>query len=182
MTTRRGNQFLYRYSESGGILFSETQTKKRFALCKEALSSNKKYSTRFKYIYESQQDIEKVAITTDDDIDQFTLKYFQLQQFAWGGLYSTYKDFCSPVGAFYPFVRTRFNSHQAIDEGCIWIGGIDSFPLIYVANNIAKWVCPYSVGGFVRTEPFLPYAEARKILPRLANKKIYPDLDVPLAF
>jgi len=47
----------------------------------------------------------------------------------------------------------------------------------YVANNIAKWVCPYSQGGFVRVEPFLPYAEAKKILPRLMNKRIYPDLD-----
>jgi len=87
-------------------------------------------------------------------------------------------SFAAAEGAFFPFVRTRFNSHQAIDEGCIWIGNRSEYPLIYVQNCVAKWVCPYSKCGFVRTEPFLPVDEARKILPRLMNRVIYPDLEV----
>jgi hypothetical protein len=107
---------------------------------------------------------------------EFTEKYLDLYQRAWGGEYFNVDKFASAEGAFFPFVRTRFNSHQPIDEGCIWIGSASEYPLIYVANNVAVWVCPYSAGGFVRTEPFLPYAEIRKILPRLMNKRIYPDL------
>jgi hypothetical protein len=107
----------------------------------------------------------------------FTDRYFQLQQRAWGGMYFDFtKKFASAEGAFFPFVRTRFNSHQPIDEGCVWIGNATSYPLIYVHNKIAKWLCPYSAGGFVRKEPFLPFAEAREILPLLLNKKIYPDI------
>jgi hypothetical protein len=108
----------------------------------------------------------------------FTKQYFELNQKAWGGEYLDYDKITAPEGAFFPFVRTRFNSHQPIDEGCIWIGNMSEFPRIYVNNSVARWTCPYSKCGFVRKEPFLPMAEARKILPRLMNKVIYPDLDV----
>lgn len=108
----------------------------------------------------------------------FTDRYFQLQMRGWGGVYTSYDQSALPEGAFLPFVRTRFNSQAPVDEGCIWIGSFSEFPRIYVANNVAKWVCPYSKSGYVITEVFLPYAEARKILPRLADRRIYPDLDV----
>lgn len=177
--SRKGSTRLeYKYSESGKILFTENQTKQRFALCKEALSCNKKYTTRFKDIYESRAEIEDHVVTDLVTVDALTDKYFDLQMRAWGGVYIEYGRFSSPVGAFYPFVRTRFNSHQAIDEGCVWIGGLSEYPLIYVNNNIAKWISPYSPGGYVRKEPFLSAPEAKKILPRLTNKAIYPDLDV----
>ena len=177
MSQKRQPKLHYKYSETGALLFTEAQTKKRFALCREALTGNKKYSLRVKRIYESQKDLESHCIKECVSLDIFTKQYLELYQRAWGGEYFNYNKFCSAEGAFFPFVRTRFNSHQPIDEGCIWIGNINSYPLIYVANNIAKWVCPYSQGGFVRVEPFLPYAEAKKILPRLMNKRIYPDLD-----
>lgn len=167
----------YKYSETGALLFTGAQTKKRFALCREALTGNKKYSLRVKKIYESQKDLESHCIKEYVMQDAFTKNYLELYQRAWGGEYFDYREFCSAEGAFFPFVRTRFNSHQPVDEGCIWIGNINSYPLIYVANNVAKWVCPYSQGGFVRVEPFLPYAEVKRILPRLMNKRIYPDLD-----
>ena len=133
---------------------------------------------RLKNIYSSQIDIEKNAMKTFEIAGLFTDRYFQLQQRAWGGVYFNYKNFSAVEGAFFPFVRTKFNSYQAVDEGCIWIGSKSEYPLIYVHNNIAKWNCPYSKCGFVRVEPFLPTDEARKILPRLMNKVIYPDLQV----
>jgi len=178
MTQRRVKKLCFKYSETGALLFTETQTKKRFALCKEALTNKKRYSLRIKDIYESQEDVERNAMKEFQILGLFTDRYFQLQQRAWGGVYFDYNNFAAAEGAFFPFVRTRFNSHQAIDEGCIWIGNRSEYPLIYVQNCVAKWVCPYSKCGFVRTEPFLPVDEARKILPRLMNKVIYPDLEV----
>ncbi|MGA1645965.1 MAG: hypothetical protein ACO4AV_13410 [bacterium] len=166
----------FKYSETGALLFTAEQTRRRFALCREALTGNKKYSLRVKRIYSSQKEVEDYCIKDFTSEDIFTANYMKLYQRAWGGEYFDYRGFCSAEGAFFPFVRTRFNSHQPIDEGCIWIGNISSYPLIYVANNIAKWACPYSQGGFVRVEPFLPYAEVRKILPRLMDKRMYPDL------
>lgn len=160
------------------MLFTEAQTKRRFALCREVLTGNKKYSLRIKKIYESQKDIESHCFTEFTFEDVFTRKYTELYQRAWGGEYFDYNKFCAAEGSFFPFVRTRFNSHQPIDEGCIWIGAKDCYPLIYVANNVAKWICPYSEGGFVRIEPFLPYSEVRKILPRLMDKRVYPDLSL----
>lgn len=180
MTRGRAKKLQFRYSENGEILFTETQTKNRLRLCKEALSNDKAYTTRFKSIYESDDDIRYNAMREFQIAGLFTDRYFQLQQRAWGGIYEDYKNLASIEGAFFPFVRTRFNSHQPIDEGCIWIGSLTMYPLIYVHNNVAKWVCPYSKGGFVRKEPFLPFAEVRKILPRLMNQAIYPDLSIHL--
>ena len=137
---------------------------------------------RLKRIYDSQAEIENHSIQRFEFAAKFTDNYFHLSQRAWGGEYFNYDKTCATEGAFYPFVRTVFNSHRPVDEGCIWIGGLDSYPLIFVPNTISIWVCPYSIGGFLRTEPFLPYYEAMKILPRLMNKKIYPDLDVQLTY
>jgi hypothetical protein len=147
---------------------------------KEALTNNKNYTLRVKDIYSSLSEIEENCIADPDKVYLFTPRYFELSEIAWGGKYIDYTTIASPEGAFFPFVRTRFKSHQPIDEGCIWIGTASEFPLIYVANNVARWTCPYSKCGFVRKEPFLPMAEARKILPRLMNKVMYPDLDVTI--
>ena len=170
----------FKFSETGALLFTGEQTKRRFALCKESLSNKKSYSVRIKKIYESQIDLEQNCIKKYESELNFTKRYFELYQRAWGGEYFDINKFAAAEGSFFPFVRTRFNSHQPIDEGCIWLGSASAYPLIYVANNIARWVCPYSRGGYVRCEPFLPYAEAKKILPRLINKRIYPDLDFDL--
>jgi hypothetical protein len=142
------------------------------------LSNNKSYTTRFKDIYESLEEIENNAMKEFEIAGLFTDRYFQLQMRGWGGVYTNYDQSALPEGAFLPFVRTRFNSQTPVDEGCIWIGSFSEFPRIYVANNVAKWVSPYSNSGYVATEVFLPYAEARKIVSRLSNKRIYPDLDV----
>lgn len=177
MNQKRSQKLHFKFSETGTLLFTEAQTKRRFALCREAITCKKKYSLRIKKIYINQLDLEKYCLKSYVSEVEFTKRYFELYQRAWGGEYFIPEKFAAAEGAFFPFVRTRFNSHQPIDEGCIWIGSANEYPLIYVANNIARWVCPYSAGGHVRTEPFLPYAEARKILPRLMNKRIYPDLD-----
>lgn len=181
MSQKEAKKLHVKYSESGRILFTATQTKRRLSLCKEALSNNKSYSIRFKDIYKSQVDIENKSIPHSGVLHLFTERYFELQQRAWGGAYKLFNSgFASAEGAFFPFVRTKFNSHMPVDEGCIWIGSMTAYPLIYVQNGIAKWVCPYSKMGFVRKEPFLPFAEARSILPRLMNKAIYPDLNVEI--
>lgn len=180
MTQKQKTKLYYRYSESGEILFTENQTKKRIMLCREALSNDKSYSTRFKNIYESCAQIEENAVKEFSTTDFFTAKYFELQQLGWGGLYEDYSKIAAPLGAFFPFVRTRFNSHQPVDEGCVWIGNLSSYPLIYVANNVARWVSPYSGSGFVRKEPFLPAPEMKKILSKISNRVRYPDLQVDI--
>ena len=177
MTQRRVKKLHFKYSETGALLFTKAQTKKRFALCREALTNSKSYSLRIKDIYENQEDLERNAMKEFLIESLFTDKYFQLQQRPWGGVYFNYEELAAPEGAFFPFVRTRFRTHRAIDEGCIWIGNKSEFPLIYVHNFIAKWTSPISKSGFVRTEPFLPVDEAKKILPRLMNKVIYPDIN-----
>ena len=182
MSSERKAKLHLKYSESGATLFTTAQTKRRFALCTTALTSNKKYSVRLKRIYRSQIDIERSICMDSESKQNMTDIYFDLSQRAWGGEYFQYNKTFATEGAFYPFVRTIFNSYRPVDEGCIWIGSIHEYPLIYVANTIANWKCPYSKGGFVRTEPFLPYYEAMKILPRLQNKKIFPDLDVQLTY
>jgi hypothetical protein len=160
------------------LLFTKTQTKRRFAICKTVLANGRNYSVRLKKVYDSQLEIEKYANILFDSKTRFTSTYFNLAQLAWGGEYFAYDKTCATEGAFYPFVRTIYNSQRPVDEGCIWIGAVDCYPVIYIANKVANWISPYSKGGFLRTEPFLPYHEAIKILPRLLNKKIYPDLDV----
>ena len=178
MTRKVAKRFYAKYSQRGELLITANQVKNRLHLCREALSNNKSYTTRFKDIYESLEEIENNAMKEFEIAGLFTDRYFQLQMRAWGGVYTSYDQSALPEGAFLPFVRTRFNSQTPIDEGCIWIGSFSEFPRIYVANSIAKWVSPYSKSGYVITEVFLPYAEARKILPRLADRRIYPDLDV----
>jgi len=178
MTRKVAKRFCAKYSQRGELLITANQVKNRLHLCREALSNNKSYTTRFKDIYESLEEVENNAMKEFEIAGLFTDRYFQLQMRAWGGVYTSYDQSALPEGAFLPFVRTRFNSQTPVDEGCIWIGSFEEFPRIYIANSIAKWVSPYSGMGFVRVEPFLPYAEARKILPRLADKRMYPDLDV----
>lgn len=178
MTQKVAKRFVAKYSERGELLITASQVKKRLHLCREALSNNKSYTTRFKDIYESLEEIENNAMKEFEIAGLFTDRYFQLQMRGWGGVYANYDQSALPEGAFLPFVRTRFNSQTPVDEGCIWIGSFSEFPRIYVANNVAKWVSPYSKSGYVITEVFLPYAEARKILPRLADRRMYPDLDV----
>ena len=182
MSPRRAAKLHYKYSETGKILFTEAQTKKRFQLCKEALSSDKKYTTRFKDVYLNCQDMEDNCIQEFNVPDLFTDRYFELQQRGWGGIYKNFDSkFSAPEGAFFPFTRTRFKSFTPIDQGCIWIGNHNCYPLIFVHNSIAIWLSPYSKMGFVRKEIFLPYAEARAIMPRLLNKVIYPDVPVDFA-
>jgi hypothetical protein len=165
------------YSESGRLVFSKSQTDNRFALCKAALCPTRIHTIRLKAIYEDTEDIEKFAINDFDEL-LFNRMLVRLSQIAWGGVFTKYDLDYSPEGAFYPFVRFSGRGYKPIDTGAIWIGARHCYPRIFVDNGVANWVEPYSRSGIVMTEPFEPYANVRQNMRRLANKAIYPMLEL----
>lgn len=178
-TRKRENQkFHGRYSDDGHFYFSRTQTDNRFALCKESLTYKKGVKIRLRRIYSSIKDVEKCSLPEYWSVHKLHKRYVDLALLADGGRYYRYDQECCPEGALFPFVRTANSSLAPIDTGCIWLGSRFDYPLIFVDNEVAKWISPYSEGGFPRIDPFRPYFEVIDILPKLMNKARYPDLDV----
>lgn len=177
---RNGPNYNLRRTELGGYAFSLTQTDIRFALCKESLLFEKSVSIGLKKIYGSIRDIELCAITECDSVDELADRYEKLNALGYGGEFAKYdKQYC-PEGALFPFVRFKGRKNlELIDEGCIWIGSRFEYPRIFVANEVANWLCPYSQGGTVRIDPFRPYFQVVQILPKLMNKHHHPDIDLP---
>jgi hypothetical protein len=134
---------------------------------------------RFKKIYGSLRDIELCALTEFDSIEELSDRYERLNSLGYGGEFFKPDTVSSPEGGLYPFLRVRGRKrYEFIDSGCIWIGTKFEYPRVFVDNEIANWFCPYSPGGVVRREPFLPYAKAIQIMPRLLNRNRYADLDI----
>jgi len=180
MPTKRteSQKFHERYSDDGHFYFSRTQADNRFALCRECLRFKKSTKVRFRRIYGSLKDIEKCSIVEYSSVYVLHERYLRLAGLADGGEYWRYdQDYC-PEGSFFPFVRTSAASYAPIDTGCIWLGTRFEYPRIFVSNEVAKWISPYSPGGFPRVDPFRPYFQVIDILPRLMNKARYPDLDI----
>jgi hypothetical protein len=172
-------KFFTRLGVSGYPYFGKAQTDNRFALCKESLLYEGGIILRFKKIYSSLRDIELCSITDFDSVDELSERYKKLDSLGYGGEFEKYDKSYSPEGALYPFLRVRGRrKYEFIDSGCIWIGTKFKYPLIFVNNDIANWISPYSPGGLVRKEPFLPYFKIREIMPRLMNQNRYADLDV----
>lgn len=169
--------FHKRYSESGRLIFTKSQTDNRFALCKAALCPTRKYSIRFKAIYEDQEHIEDFAKLEFDEI-AFFRTISKLYQIGWGGKFDKYDKDSAPEGAFYPFVRFQGVGYIPIDTGTIWIGARDCYPRIFVDNGVANWIEPYSRSGLVMTEPFDIHSEVVKNMKRLSNKAIFPMLEI----
>lgn len=181
MSTRREGpvKLQGRYSDSLHYYFSITQTDNRFALCKECLCYDLKVKIKFKGIYSSMKDMELCSMPEYDFTEQLTERYSRLNEVAYGGEFARYDKGHCPEGALFPFVRLKGSKKfEFIDTGCIWIGSKFSYPLIFVDNDVAHWISPYSVSGYVRQEPFLPFAQVVKIIPKLMNKNIYPDLEI----
>lgn len=180
--SRSKSKFHKRYSDSGRLIFTKTQTDNRFALCKAALIPTRGHSIRFKKIYDSIEEIEKFCLL-DFNQNVFTKNLLKISQIAWGGEFEKYDADYSPEGAFYPFVRFTGRSFTPVDTGAIWIGARDCYPRIFVDNGVADcWVEPYSRSGLVMTEPFQTFPDVSKNLNRLSNRAIYPMLDIEEAF
>ena len=76
MTRKVAKRFCAKYSQRGELLITASQVKKRLHLCREALSNNKSYTTRFKDIYESLEEIEDNAMKEFEIAGLFTDRYF----------------------------------------------------------------------------------------------------------
>lgn len=175
------SRFQKKYSDSGKLIFTKSQTDIRIALCRAALAPTRQYSIRFKKIYETVEEIEKFCLL-DFSENVFTKNLLKISLIAWGGKFQRYDMDYSPEGAFYPFVRFAGKSFTPVDTGAIWIGARDCYPRIFVDNGVAEWVEPYSRSGLVMTEPFQTLPNVSKNLRRLSNKAIYPMLDIEETF
>lgn len=129
---------------------------------------------RFKHWHRSDMDLQKYARLSPTSREDFTERMQEMSQFGWGGQY--WKPEVALEGAFYLFVRC--NGRKPIDTGAIWIGTRYDFPLIYVDNSVANWICPYTRTGRVMTEPFEPIHRVIENWARLSNRKLYPSLNL----
>lgn len=173
-------KFHERYGDSGHFYFSIPQADNRFALCKESLLFERGVLVKFKKIYGSMRDVELCSILEFDSVDALSERYDKLNQLGYGGEFERYdKQYC-PEGALFPFVRVRGRKkYEIIDTGCIWAGTRFEYPRIFVDNDVANWLCPYSPGGFPRKDPFRPYYQVIQITSKLMNKLHHPDIQLP---
>lgn len=178
--TRKNNYIRSgRFGESGHFYFSKTEVDARIALCKEALIYKRGINIRFKKIYEGYSDLERCSTVEFQQVSELQDKYARLSEVGYGGEFCFYEKDYLPEGALLLFVRVKgLKRYEFIDEGCIWVGTRFDYPLIFVDNSVANWVCPYSPAGSVRMKPFLPYAQVIKVLPQLMHSRNYPDLEV----
>lgn len=153
-------------------MFTSTQTDNRFALCKEALCPTRKMILRFKNCYKNDLQIQEYAKLRATSRREFTEILLAIDEFGWGGEYCSYKF--ALEGAFYPFVRC--SGRVPIDSGAIWIGTKHEYPLIYVKNTVANWLCPYTKTGSVMVEPFEPLPRIIENWHRLSDRRLYPCL------
>lgn len=125
------------------------------------------------------RDVELCSILEFDSVDELSNRYLRLNELGYGGEFEKYdKQYC-PEGALYPFVRVRGRKkYEIIDTGCIWVGTRFEYPRIFVDNDVANWLCPYSQGGSVRIDPFRPYFQVIQIMPKLMNKYHHPDIEL----
>lgn len=160
----------------GWPLFTSTQTDNRFSLCRKALCPTRKLTIKIKDCYSSDPQIQGLCKLKFLSEDYFDINLAKVEQLAWGGKFTTHKY--ALEGAFYPFVRC-IERHRPIDTGCIWIGTRHEYPRIYVDNLVANWLCPYSKMGYVLTEPFEPLHRVIENWGKLANRTLYPFLNLP---
>lgn len=175
---KESQRFQERYSDSGHFYFSRTQTDNRFSLCRECLIFEKGIKVRLRRIYGSIADVEKCSIVEPSNVLDLHNRYVSLAMLADGGEYCKYDKELCPEGALFPFVRTKTASLAPVDTGCIWIGTRFEYPKIFVDNEVARWLSPYSPGGFPRVDPFRPYFQISDFLPKLMNKAWHPDLNI----
>lgn len=169
--TRKYHEELNDY---GWPLFNKTQTDSRLALCRAALCPRSNMKLVFKDIYENDLQIQSFARLRLTSRDDFTDIFEMLKERAWGGRFV--KLIKALEGGFYPFVRNV--EGNPVDSGAIWIGTRHSYPMIYVENTVANWICPYTKSGLIMTEPFDTLPNVLLNWERLANKKLYPCLSL----
>ena len=174
MANNKRNKHRVQLNKYGWPLFTASQTENRIALCKEALCPTRELIIRFKNCYENDLSIQRRARLTATSRQEFSEILAEINERGWGGEYCTYKQ--ALEGAFYPFVRC--SGRKPVDTGAIWIGTRYDYPLIFVDNSVANWVCPYTKSGKVMSEPFEPYARVVQNWGRLSNRKLYPSLNL----
>lgn len=164
------------FGSGGWPILSSTQTENRIALCKRALCPDRSLIIRFKDCYECEEQSVEYRKTRFTSEECFNENAGKIRQLAWGGRYSAPKY--AVEGAFYPFVRCM-QRIRPVDDGIIWIGTRYEYPRIWLNNLVASWLCPYSSMGYVMTEPFEPICRVLENWTRLADKRLYPSLDLP---
>jgi hypothetical protein len=172
----RGVKYHERFSKHGWPMFTTTQTDNRIALCKRALCPDRSLIIKFKDCYQSETEIQKFCKLRFLSEEYFTYHVKEVRALAWGGMFVKYKN--ALEGAFYPFVRCMKRT-RPVDTGIIWIGTRHEYPRIFVDNMVANWLCPYSKGGHVMTEPFEPVYRVLDNWHRLSDRRFYPFLNLP---
>lgn len=163
-------------NDHGWSIFSSAQTENRIALCKRALCPDRSLLIRFKDCYLSELEAQKYCKMKFLSEHDFNKNAENLRQLAWGGRFVAPKY--ALEGGFYPFVRC-VQKVRPLDSGIIWIGTRYEYPRIYVENLVANWLCPYSKGGHVMSEPFEPLHRVLDNWERLADRRYYPCLALP---
>jgi len=172
----RAVRYHEKINKHGWPMFTASQTDNRFALCKKALCPDRTLLVRIKDCYASEFEIQKYCKLKFLSEEYFSENAKNFSQLAWGGMYTIHKF--ALEGAFYPFVRCMEKT-RPVDSGVIWIGTRYEYPRIYVDNLVANWLCPYSKGGYVMTEPFEPLYRVLDNWSRLADRCLYPCLMLP---
>jgi len=166
-------------TESGFYSFNKTQAFLRFSLCREALSQKKRFTVKYKHIYQEGTIAEQYAVPEFAGAEVFNAIYNELLLLGWGSRFYNYDKRPCAEGSFYPFIR--YSGHKAknvVDQGCIWIGGRSVYPRIYLDNHYANWFKPINRSGHVRLKPFLPLGEIQTELMKLRNRKIIQSLTI----
>jgi hypothetical protein len=163
-------------TKGGWPMFTSSQTDNRFALCKKALCPDRSLLVRFKDCYQSEEHIQEFCRLKFLSEEYFEYNVRDLKLLPWGGNYKVYKF--ALEGAFYPFVRC-VQKTRPLDTGIIWIGTKHEYPRIWVDNSVANWLCPYSRGGHVMTEPFEPLYKVLDNWARLSDRRFFPFLNLP---
>jgi hypothetical protein len=164
------------FNEYGWPVFSSSQTENRLALCKRALCETRRLTIKIKDCYRSELEAQKYCKLRFVSENYFSENAAGINELAWGGMYQTLRN--GLEGGFYPFVRC-IERNRPVDSGIIWLGTRHEYPRIYVDNLVANWLCPYSKSGSVLTEPFAPLPRVVEIWARLADRRLYPGLDLP---
>ena len=174
MAANRRHKHQERLNTYGWPVFTKAQTEMRLALCKAAVAPTRKYLIRFKDCYENDLEIQQHSKLQKLSRHIFDETLQQINEKSWGGKYRKYD--IALEGAFLPFVRC--SGVKPLDQGAIWIGTKHDYPLIFINNFVAHWLCPYTKMGLIMTEPFDTYSSVVQNWSRLSNRKLYPCLDL----
>lgn len=162
--------------KTGEVVFSKSQSKLRFQMCKEALGSPA-YKIKFKYCYEDLEEMQSHACGAFVSHEVFDSIYHSTDSLGWRSKFYDYSNEACVEGSFFPFIRSKGKVSNLVDTGCIWIGARNSYPRIFVDNTFCRWYFPIDSAGNIVTKAFLPYRDAVNYSSYLTNDLIISMLE-----